>query len=210
MTLPIRVGIIDDHPGVRMGIRNLLASAKDILVVGEGENGADAIELANQKQPDILLLDVELPILRGDAVMQYLHDKNIDVKVLAVSSYNDPIYVQGMLENGAAGYITKDEAPVMLLDAVHSIVEDQLKWISPIAVKRLSKIRLDDINLAGSEFIILRLIVLGKSDEEISRSLRINKAELSKRIGILLDKFSMSTRAELKDRATCILSTSPQ
>lgn len=210
MTLPIRVGIIDDHPGVRMGIRNLLASAKDILVVGEGENGADAIELANQKRPDILLLDVELPVLRGDAVMQYLHDKNIDVKVLAVSSYNDPIYVQGMLENGAAGYITKDEAPVMLLDAVHSIVEDQLKWISPIAVKRLSKIRLDDINLAGSEFIILRLIVLGKSDEEISRSLRINKAELSKRIGILLDKFSMSTRAELKDRATCILSTSPQ
>ena len=68
--------------------------------------------------PDILLLDIELPDQRGDMVMRHIHDTQPDMKVLAVSSYSDRDYILGMLENGASGYITKDEAPMMLLDAI--------------------------------------------------------------------------------------------
>jgi DNA-binding NarL/FixJ family response regulator len=131
----IRVVIVDDHPGVRAGIRRLLITAKDILVVGEGANGLEAIQLAESHVPDVMLLDVELPIVRGDEVVRKIRDTQPGVKVLAVSSYNERLYVQGMLENGASGYITKDEAPELLLEAVRRVSAGNSKWISPRALK---------------------------------------------------------------------------
>src|SRR5512143_4096468 len=131
MDKPIRVGIVDDHAGVRVAIRDMLANADDILVVGEGGDGNDAIQIAENEKPDVLLLDVQLPVLRGDEVVQRIHETAPEVLVLALSGYDDPVYILGMLENGAAGYITKDEAPDMLLKAVRSLKRDNLKWISP-------------------------------------------------------------------------------
>ncbi len=207
MITPIRVGIVDDHPGVRNGIRNLLASAKEVIVVGEGENGPDAIQLVEQKKPDVLLLDVELPVLRGDVVMKQLREAKTAVKVLAVSSYHDPVYVQGMLDNGAAGYITKEEAPRYLIIALHSIMEDHIKWISPGVVKELSRIELDDVSLTGRDLDILRDIVLGKTDAEIMHKLSLGETEFFGSIGSLQQKFGITTRAELCNAAECILST---
>src|SRR5512138_2248419 len=120
----IKVLIVDDHPGVRVGIKRLLQTAEDMVVVGEGVNGAEAIELVATQTSDILLLDIELPDQRGDAVMRHIHNTYPDMKVLAVSSYSDRDYILGMLENGASGYITKDEAPMMLLDAIRSIIRN--------------------------------------------------------------------------------------
>ena len=134
----IRVVIVDDHPGVRAGIRKLLFAAKDILVVGEGTNGLEAIQLAEAHNPDVMLLDVELPILRGDMVVRKIRDAQPGVKVLAVSSYHDRSYVQGMMENGAFGYITKDEAPELLVEAVRSVFNGKTKWVSPRALKYAS------------------------------------------------------------------------
>lgn len=207
MSLPIRVGIVDDHPGVRIGIRNLLARAKDIEVVGEGENGEDALYLIEQIKPDVLLLDVELPVLRGDIVMQHIREARLNVKVLAVSSYNEPIYVQGMLENGAAGYITKEEAPRLLVDAVRCIMNDQVKWISPFVAKKTLKVTLDDKNFSGVELDILRNIVLGKENKDIMQELKVEAIELKKSIEQLMEKFDVSSSAELRNAAECILST---
>jgi two-component system invasion response regulator UvrY len=209
MTLSIRVGIVDDHGGVREGIRNLLASAKDIVVIGEGENGVEAIQLAEQQKPDVLLLDVELPIIRGDVVMQHLHETKAGVKVLAISSYSDPAFVQGMLENGAAGYITKEEAPHYLVEAVRSIVTDQLKWISPIIANQISKIELEDVSLSGREMVILRRIILGETDNEVRTEVKIEGAELKKLIRALMAKFEVHSRWDLKKAAECVLSTAP-
>ncbi len=207
MSLPIRVGIVDDHPGVRVGLRNLLANAADIVVVGEGENGLEAILLAKNVNPDVLLLDVELPIMRGDIVMQQLHESRINTKVLAVSSYNDPAYVQGMLENGAAGYITKEEAPSLLVDAIHGIVDDQLKWLSPAVVKKVSNIILGDIDFTGRELEALRCIALGKSDSEIMQRVSFTETQFHQLLDQLLVKLDVSSREELRSAAECVLTT---
>ena len=131
----IRVVIVDDHPGVRAGIKYLLVNAKDIDVVGEGANGVEALQLASTKKPDVMLLDVELPLLRGDQVVRLIRGTHPDVRVLAVSSHSDRQYIQGMMENGAAGYITKDEVPELLLDAVRSVFKEEEAWLSPYAKK---------------------------------------------------------------------------
>ena len=131
----IRVVIVDDHPGVRAGIRRLLSPAKDILVVAEGTNGLEAIQLAETYNPDVMLLDVELPKMRGDEVVRKIRDAQPAVKVLAVSSYNERLYVQGMMENGSFGYITKDEAPELLIEAVRHVSKGENKWVSPRALR---------------------------------------------------------------------------
>ena len=119
----IRVVIIDDHLGVRAGIKNLLWLDKKILVVGEGGDGDDALRLAKKLQPEIIMLDFELPKIHGSQVLIRLQKEFPHIKVLILSSYNDGVYIQTMLENGAAGYLVKDKVPEQLTHALHHISE---------------------------------------------------------------------------------------
>jgi DNA-binding NarL/FixJ family response regulator len=202
----IKVLIVDDHSGVRAGIKNLLQTAKDMVVVGEGGNGAEAIELAATRNPDILLLDIELPDQRGDMVMRHIHDTQPDMKVLAVSSYSDRDYILGMLENGAAGYITKDEAPVMLLDAIRSIINKGISWFSPRAVKNSGIPSVEEQTLTKREVEILEQLIEGRSPQEIASLLNMDVEQVNKYLKLLMRKFETESMAALKQIATRILS----
>jgi DNA-binding NarL/FixJ family response regulator len=127
---PLRIAIIDDHPNVRAGIRHLLAGITDIEIVGEASNGVQAIQLAEELSPDILVLDVEMPVLGGLQVAAELKKRKAAVRILALSAYDDTEYIQGMLDNGAAGYLLKDEAPAKLLTMLRTIAAGQQGWLS--------------------------------------------------------------------------------
>jgi DNA-binding NarL/FixJ family response regulator len=202
----IRVLIVDDHSGVRRGIRNLLQTAKDMIVVGEGGNGAEAIELAATRNPDILLLDIELPDQRGDAVMRHIHKVQPDMKVLAVSSYSDRDYILGMLENGASGYITKDEAPVMLLDAIRSIIHKGKSWFSPRAIKNSGLPSIEEQTLTKREVEILQQLILDRSSDQIAAFLNMSADQVEKYLKLLMRKFETDSLAALKHIAGRILS----
>ena len=118
---PIRVLIADDHRTVRLGIQRLLAGAPDIVVVGEAADGARALEMVELLLPDVLLLDVEMPIMNGLQVASKLKQMQLPVRVLALSAYNDQQYIVGMLANGARGYLTKEEVPFKLSAAIRSV-----------------------------------------------------------------------------------------
>ncbi len=207
MNQPIRVGLVDDHPAIRGEIRILLRKAQEIIVIGEGSDGSEAIQLAEQHKPDLLLLDVELPKLSGDKVVQKLQGNLPEVKVLAVSAYEDSGYIMGMLENGAAGYITKDEVPGMLLVAVRSISQEHIKWISPKAARHIKRIMLGDKVFTGRELAVLIYFTLGESDLEVAKALEIDTKIVQQVIENLLQKFDVPTRQGLKKAARAILST---
>jgi len=202
----IRVLIVDDHAGVRTGIKNLLQTAKDMIVVGEGGNGAEAIELVASKDPDILLLDIELPDQRGDLVMRRIHDIQPEMKVLAVSSYSDRDYILGMLENGAAGYITKDEAPMMLLDAIRSIIRNGKSWFSPRALKQSGIPSVEEQTLTKREVEILEQLILDRSTQDIAHSTHMDVEQVEKYLKLLMKKFETESLASLKRIAERILS----
>jgi DNA-binding NarL/FixJ family response regulator len=204
---PIRVLIVDDHSGVRRGIKNLLQAAKDMIVVGEGGNGAEAIELATSKNPDILLLDIELPDQRGDAVMRRIHNEQPDMKVLAVSSYSDRDYILGMLENGADGYITKDEAPMMLLDAIRSIINKGKSWFSPRAIKNSGLPSIEEQTLTKREVEILQQLVLDRPSDQIAAFLNMSVEQVEKYLELLMRKFETDSLVSLKHIASRILSS---
>jgi len=202
----IRVLVVDDHSGVRTGIKNLLQSAPDMVVVGEGGNAAEAMELAAARKPDILLLDIELPDQRGDVVMRHIHNTQPETKVLAVSSYSDRDYILGMLENGASGYITKDEAPMMLVDAIRSIINKGMSWFSPRAIKNSGIPSVEEQTLTKREVEILEQLVLDRSPEEIAASLGMEVDQVNKYLKLLMRKFETESMISLKHIAGRILS----
>jgi DNA-binding NarL/FixJ family response regulator len=202
----IKVVIVDDFPGVRAGIKNLLQAAKDIVVVGEGANGKEAIELAFTHNPDIMLLDVELPDLRGDIVTHRIHETQPNIKVLAVSSYSDREYIHGMLETGAVGYITKDEAPAMLLEAIRSIMHSGGNWLSPRAVKNTRLVPIEEQMLSKREIDILGQLVLNRSDKEIADFLATDEHQVKSYLKLLMTKFEAESLNALKVIAQRILS----
>ena len=205
----IRVVIVDDHPGVRAGIKNLLQRANDIIVVGEGEDGMRALEVATTSKPDIVLLDVELPILGGDVVMHRLHEMLPEIRVLAVSTYSDAMYIQSMLANGAAGYITKDEAPSMLLEAIYSVYRDkELCWMSPKAFSNSGTPPPEEQTLSKREIAILRQLLLGQSEKEIAASMQMGGQQVSSYLHLLMQKFDTDTLEGSRGSRTAIYPSS--
>lgn len=135
---PIRVVLADDHAVLRMGIRSLLSQSKDIQVVGEAGNGLEAIEAVKEKEPDILILDMEMPEMDGVEVTRYLKAENNPVQILVLSAYNDREYIQETLQLGVAGYMIKDEAPSSITEAVRGIAHGQRGWMSRKVAEKLT------------------------------------------------------------------------
>ena len=203
----IRVVIVDDLAEVRAGLSNLLELSEDIVVVGEAADGSEALELASSVKPDVMLLDVELPVLRGDAVLRRLRVGIPAIKVLVVSAYTDGQYIRSMLSNGAAGYITKDEVPGLLLEAIHSIYSEKDKtWISPEVLKKTgTPLPITSQALSIREVEILEQLVLDQPESDIAATLGISELRVQRYLKLLMEKFSTPSLNSLKEVARHIL-----
>ena len=133
----IRVILADDHDGIRASIRHMLMQDPNIKVIGEATNGHEALQLVEQLTPDVLVLDVEMPRVNGLQVARRLSDQDQHVRILVLSGYDQREYIQEMLRQGVAGYLTKDEAPELLIEAIHGVWRGENNWLSRRARKRL-------------------------------------------------------------------------
>ena len=128
--MAIRIVLCDDHQIIREGLRALLEKQDDMSVVGEGINGLDAIRLARDKSPDIMVLDIAMPEMNGMAAARRIFEDRPKIKILALSMHTDHHFVTEMLEAGASGYMLKDSAFAELAGAIRTIMSGGL-FISP-------------------------------------------------------------------------------
>jgi DNA-binding NarL/FixJ family response regulator len=126
----IQIVLADDHPLVRRNIHNLIKNAPDIEIIGEAADGPEALRLAAELVPDVLLLDMEMPGLNGMEVARRLRVIKPSVRILVVSTYTDKHYILGALANGASGYLTKEEANQTLVKAIRHVAGGHERWVS--------------------------------------------------------------------------------
>ncbi len=175
--MTIHIALCDDHQIIREGLRSLLEKQSDMMVVGEGVNGLEAIKLAKEKKPDIMVIDIAMPELNGIAAAKRISTEFPKIKILALSMHSDHHFVTEMLEAGAAGYMLKDSAFPELANAIRTIMAGGL-FISPriagnvleeFAHRSNPKIKTHHrIELSPREKEILQMIAEGKSSKDIA------------------------------------------
>ena len=197
---PIRVLLADDHPVVRNGIRILLEKAGDIEVVGEAGNGRELLDLAEKVLSDLVLLDMDLPDIAGIEVAHQIQQSHPNIKILALSAHDDTFYIRGVLESGAAGYLMKDEAPEMILEAVRGVARGDKGWLSrSVSAQITSWVQADksgEIKLTPREEAVLHLVVAGKTNQAIATELNISEKTIEKYMGSIFTKLNVSSRVE--------------
>jgi len=193
----IRVLLADDHPTIRVGLRVLLERAPDVEVVGEAEDGEEALASIAALVPDVAVLDCRLPGIDGTQVALEIQRRGLPVRVLALSAYRDERYIRGMLEAGAVGYLLKDEAPETIVTAVRGAVRGEGYFSPPVALKIAAWARGErPAGLTEREVEVLRLMAEGLSNKEIAHRLQVKERTIVFHVSNILKKFEVASRVE--------------
>jgi DNA-binding NarL/FixJ family response regulator len=193
----ISVILADDHPVVRTGIRTLLERAPDLVVLAEAESGQHALDLLAQFEPDVLVLDIEMPDISGLEVVNAVRERNLPVRVLALSAHADGDYVRRALQYGASGYLVKDEVPQMIVEAVRGIAMGEDGWLSRRAAARLGELthrEQQSGSLTPREYEVLELIVQGMTNQQIAHELEISESTVEKHVAAIYGKLGVESR----------------
>ena len=194
-TADIRVMIVDDHQMVREGLRVLLSTCPDIEVVGEAANGAEAVEQCLATQPDVVLMDILMPVMDGAEATAEITSACPDVKVIALTSFVDQEYVEKTLDAGAISYLLKDARPEALTQAIKDAVNGR-GTIDSSAMKALMERRQDDVgnDLTGREREVLGLLAAGMSNKEIAETLTLSVGTVRLHVSNVLSKLGAPNR----------------
>jgi two-component system, NarL family, response regulator NreC len=201
-----RVLIADDHGIVRQGLRALLEKSPDVSVVGEASDGRDAVRLAAELRPNIVVMDIAMPMLNGvDATSQIL-SRDPEIKVIILSMHSDESYILRALSAGAKGYLLKDSAEGDILPAVQTVAKGR-PYFSPVIASTLldeylqtmkkNKVRDSYDLLSEREKEVLQLLAEGKSNKEVASVLNLSPYTIESHRTSLMQKLNLHNTAEI-------------
>ena len=195
----IRVLVAEDHPIVADGIMAVLANAKDIVVVGRARNGAEAIELLKRHQPDIMLLDLRMPVIDGIGVARWIKRSGANVRIVILTIFRSERDVSQAIEAGANAYLLKDASPGEILQTIRQV--HHCKTVtSPKGVEALAP-NLNSIDLKPLELEILQLIVQGHDNRTIGSQLGLRTDTVKYHLRALFSKLGVRKRAAAARKA---------
>lgn len=193
----IRVLLAEDHAVVREGTRRILESDATIAVVGEAADGAEAVDLASDLAPDVVLLDMALPVLNGIEATQRLRRLTPTPVVLLLSAYDDEDYVHAALEAGASGYLLKTAHAVDVIAAIHAAARGEVVLSPTVARKLIARGRDRDRQLLSDrEMEVLRLVARGTHNHEIAQLLALSTRTVEGHLTSIFNKLGVGSRTE--------------
>ena len=194
----IRVLVVDDHPVVRHGLIAILRYEDGIEVVGDAADGASAVQQILAQRPDVVLLDLRLPVFSGIEVMRQVRAQAPQVRFLVLTTYDTDEYIAPALTAGAQGYLLKDALPEELSRAVRALAHGGAALEPAVAARLLERMtegeRSDE--LSSRELEVLRLLVAGASNKSIAAQLTLSENTVKSHISHIFGKLNVQSRAE--------------
>ena len=197
--MSIRVVIADDHNVVRKGIRDLLSDEDDIAVVGEARNGQEAVDLALALQPDVVVMDIAMPVMTGVEATRQIRALAPGVRVLVLTAYDDDPYIYGLLDAGAAGYILQTAESREIVRAVRATAAGQSAIdpaIAPRLIARLTRPAPSADTLTERELDVLRRAARGLTNKQIGADLEISDRTVQNHLANIYAKLGAASRTE--------------
>jgi two-component system, NarL family, response regulator NreC len=203
---PIRVLLADDHTLIRAGLRMVVSSQPDFIVVGEANHGREAVALAEQLRPDVVVMDVGMPSLNGIEACRQVHDSLPQTQVIMLSMHSDEGYVLRALKAGAKGYLLKDSAEADLASAIRAVTAGK-SFFSPAVSKVLLEDYMRKLERAGAEDSfellsprereVLQLVAEGKSSKEVANLLELSVYTVETHRAKVMQKLKLHNIPEL-------------
>lgn len=199
----VRILVVDDHPIVRQGIASLLSNYPEFTIVGQADNGSDALEMVEAHAPEVVLLDIRMPGENGLDVLRSIRAARPESKVLMLTSFDDDEYVLGALREGARGFVLKNVSDEMLVNAIRGVSRGE-RVLSPQITERVVQYLLSDdaeemverITFEKDERRILQMLTEGASNVEISEALYLSISTVKRKLRAIFDKLEVESRAE--------------
>lgn len=197
--MAIRILIADDHAVVRQGLRMFLGLDPDLEVVGEAENGTKALDAARELRPDVVLMDMLMPVMDGVAATQAIRAELPDTEVIALTSVLDDHSVVGAVKAGAIGYLLKDTKAEELCRAIKAAAAGQVQLSPEAAARLVREVRTPEVAqaaLSERETEVLQLIARGKANKEIAAELSIGEKTVKTHVSSILNKLGVQSRTQ--------------
>ena len=195
----IQVMLVDDHNVVRSGLATFLRAYEDLELVGEAKNGLEALNLCHQKKPDVILMDLMMPEMDGIAATRAILADYPEIKIIAMTSFEEEELVQGVLAAGAMSYLLKNVTSDELAKAIRDAVSGR-STLSPEAATALihatRPTKQPSFDLTEREREVLNLVVQGQSNQQIADAMVITVATVKAHISNILSKLQVSSRTE--------------
>ncbi|HEX2696822.1 MAG TPA: response regulator transcription factor [Anaerolineales bacterium] len=198
----VRILVVDDESVVREGVVAILSLQKDLEVVGEGQDGLQAVRLANKTKPDVILLDMVMPNQDGLATIPKLKEILPNGRILVLTSFAESDRVYQAIKSGALGYLLKDATRVQLLQAIRDVASGQASIAPSIAMKVIheidhpSELMYTAEPLTPRELETLKLIARGLSNQEIADALFVHERTVAKYVSSILEKLQLANRTQ--------------
>jgi NarL family two-component system response regulator LiaR len=196
--MPVRVLIADDHGVVRQGLRMFLGLDTELEIVGEASTGVQALNLAHDLRPDVVLMDLLMPEMDGIEATGRIRQELPDVEVIALTSVLEDSSVVGAIRAGAIGYLLKNTEADELVRAIKAAADGQVQLSPQAAARLMREVRAPDSpeELTEREIDVLRLLALGLSNKEIARDLSIGEKTVKTHVSSILGKLNVSSRTQ--------------
>ncbi len=201
MAKSIRILIVDDHPVVRHGLHAMLEQKPGIQIIGEARNGLEAIEYTRSIKPDVILMDLVMPVKDGLEAIVDIHKQDPQVRILVLTSYANDEKIVNALKMGAKGCLLKESTPDELLRAIRDVYNGEMFIPSEIALRLVrvmsqpEKPRLDEI-LTKREADVLKMAVLGYTNSKIANELNVTEGTVRFHFSHILSKLYLSNRTQ--------------
>ena len=195
----IRIIVADDHLTMRQGLEYYLETVDDVELVGQASNGEEVVDLCAAAKPDIILMDLDMPKMDGIAATQAIHSAYPEIKVIALTSYNDIDRVQSALNAGAVGYLLKTTSLDDVANAIRAVHKGKMMLSSEATAALVESVKQppkDAYNLTQRELEVLAHLVEGRTNVEIAEALSLSPFTVKAYVSGLLSKLGVANRSE--------------